>query len=78
MPLSEQGCVVDMKLTRGFEYSRDIIFLCDGGRVVYMNGAGRRKLLRPKTKPSTGVRFANFWRPNMRPPMPGRIFSTAA
>jgi len=66
-PISTPGSTWDADLTRAFEYSRDFIFLCDAGQVVYLNRAGRRKLLTGDDQALAGRSFCEFLAPDYAP-----------
>jgi len=67
LPNSGPGRPPETDMTRAFEYSRDFIFLCDGGRVVYLNEAGRRKLLASDDQVLAGASFCDFLAPDYAP-----------
>ena len=57
--------LVDLELTR------DFIFLCDGGKVVYLNKAGRCHLLAADDQALAGRSFCDFLAPDHAPAYAG-------
>jgi len=57
----------EMDLARIFELSSDMVFLCEGDRVVFMNSFGRRVLLGNEGNPISGRSFSDFLAPDYAP-----------
>jgi|TARA_B100000315_G_scaffold131073_1_gene120646 PAS domain S-box-containing protein len=68
---AKRRSIHEMDLARVFEYSRDIIFLCDGDRVVFLNSAGRRLLLGSENQAIAGRSFCDFLAPDYAPAISG-------